>query len=67
VGLHLPGVTRYRQARPLIGLLPVLNQTGETALDPLAHRITDRLFQGLAEAMFADAVGICWRPLASGR
>jgi len=40
--------------RAVIGLLPVENQTGEAALDPLALRIGDRLAQGLADAMFAD-------------
>ncbi len=44
--------------RPIIGLLPVDNQTGEPGLDALARRTTDRLGEGLAKVGFADvAVG----------
>jgi DNA-binding SARP family transcriptional activator len=40
--------------RVIIGLQPVENQTGDSALDALARRITDRLAQGLAGIIFAD-------------
>jgi DNA-binding SARP family transcriptional activator len=45
-------------ARPVIGLLPVQNRTGDPTLDALAGRVTDRLAQGLAGAMFVDVAPI---------
>lgn len=44
--------------RAVIGILPVENRTGDAALDALAWRVTDRLAQGLAGAMFADIAPI---------
>ncbi len=43
-------------ARPVIGLMPVENQTGESGFNALGQRVTDRLGQGLARAGFADVV-----------
>lgn len=41
-------------SRPTIELRPVENLTGDVALDALARRVTDRLAQGLADAMFVN-------------
>lgn len=41
-------------SRPVIGLLPVENRTGDVALDGVASRVTDRIAQGLAGAVFVD-------------
>lgn len=40
--------------RVIIGLQAVENQTGDSALDALARRVTDRMAQGLVGVIFAD-------------
>lgn len=42
--------------RPVIGLMPAENGTGESSFDALGQRVTDRLGQGLAGAGFVDVV-----------
>ncbi len=42
--------------RPVIGLMPAVNKTGESVFDALGQRVTDRLGQGLAKAGFVDVV-----------